>query len=226
MTCPNCQTACGENDRFCYRCGAPLQAAPPVKKGSHWVPALILLILSALGIGIFFATAKSPAASKSAPRVSSDTPWFTTKNGMLYFDESLYTGGGKLTVPSQVNGETVLGLADGCFENCESLTTVILPATLRTIGREAFSGCTSMRGIFIPESVTEIGQEAFSGCVKLEAICIPESVTQIGRGTFESCDKLFYIFYPGTYAAWCELFDEFITPYTGVYCADGSFRQG
>ena len=75
-------------------------------------------------------------------------------------------------------------------------------------------------------SVTEIGAGAFSGCTGLEAICINPSVERIGQGAFEDCNQLYYIFYLGTYYDWNELFTEFITPYTGVYCLDGSFRQG
>lgn len=224
MICPNCQAVCGENDRFCSRCGAALPGAAPIRKGSHWVPVLILLILSVLGIGIYFAA--GPAASGPDTQISSDMPWFSIRNGSLYFDERCYTGGETLTVPSQVGGETVTRLSDGCFQNCAELTTVILPDTLLSIGSDAFAGCASMRGIFIPESVTEIGRGAFYGCAKLEAICIPASVNEIGSYAFYNCDKLFYIFYLGNHDAWLQLYDEFITPYTGVYCADGSFRQG
>ena len=222
MICPNCKNACGERDHFCCRCGSPLQEAVPAKKGALWVPVLILILLSAIGIAVFFCTAPGKRHAHS----SADAPWFAVQNGVLYFDESRYAGSGELSVPNQVDGETVTSLSDGCFRNLDHLTTVILPDTLTTIGRGAFAGCSSLRGIYIPASVTEIGAGAFSGCTGLEAVCINPSVERIGQGAFEDCNQLYYIFYLGTYDDWNELFTEFITPYTGVYCLDGSFRQG
>ncbi len=58
MYCPNCHALCDDTDRFCYDCGQMLQpmAAKP-KKGSLWVPLLILIALSAAGLVCFFATA-------------------------------------------------------------------------------------------------------------------------------------------------------------------------
>ena len=55
----------------------------------------------------------------------------------------------------------------GAFLNCDKLSTVELPNTLRRIGPEAFRGCTSLKEIFIPDSVTDIGAAAFAGCDNL-----------------------------------------------------------
>jgi len=227
MFCPKCGISCEEDQRFCMYCGTELQpeaapvAPPPKKKGSRWVPILILIILSAIGTGIFFASAHWNQGS-----VQSDTPWFSLRYGDLSFDPDLYTGGSEITVPSEIDGEPVLRLTDGCFAGCEEITTVYLPDTLEGIGHDAFYGCTSMRGIYIPESVTYIGEAAFYGCTALEAISIPESVSLIDLDAFDNCDKLYYIFYPGTIDEWTMVYDEFINPYTGVYCQGGSFYQG
>lgn len=229
MDCPNCHTLNRDEYRFCTHCGTDLHPEngeviiprPPVKKGSHRVPVLILVILSAIGIALFFAT-----ADHSAPAVQSDTPWFSIHNGELYFDERKYSGGSEVTVPAQVNGESVLALGNGCFAGCTEITTVHLPDSLEAIGPYAFADCTGLRGIFIPESVTDIGDAAFWGCTELEAISVPGSVITIGSGAFENCDSLFYIFYAGSIDDWDALYAEFITPYTGVYCDEGSFYHG
>lgn len=229
MNCPNCHTVCGENDCYCYRCGTPLQeeAVPaPPKKGSHWVPILILVILSALGMLLYFATAGKDTPPKNTFSHQSDTPWFSLENGTLYFDEFLYTGGSELSVPSEVEGQAVIALGEGCFLDCDTLTAVFLPDTLLSIENDAFAGCDSLRGIYIPASVQRIGSRAFYNCAGLEAVCIPDSISQVGERAFAECNSLYYIFYLGDYDEWAELYGEFINPYTGVFCEDGSFYQG
>ena len=225
MICPNCHTQCGDGDRFCYLCGTVLQpeAQPPKpKRGSHWVPVLILIVMSVAGIALYFAT-----AGKNAPiRAEGNSNWFYVQNGVLYFEEHRYTGGSELTVPSEIAGETVYALSEECFANCTELTTVILPDTLSSIGEGAFYGCTSLRGIYIPDHVNIIGEEAFYGCSSLEAIRIPGTLHDIREDAFDNCGYLGYIFYEGTHDSWTALYDEFINPYVGVFCEDGSFYQG
>jgi len=221
MICPNCQTICNDTDRFCYVCGNPLQQPKP-KKGSRWIPLLLLILMSAAGIIGFFAT-----AGKNTPiRAQGSTPWFYVQNGVLYFEESRYDGSAELTVPSEIAGQTVYALGENCFADCTALTTVNLPDTLASIGDNAFSGCTSLRGIAIPESVNVIGEKAFYGCSALEAVSLSGHVRQIREDAFDDCSYLGYIFYDGLHQEWTALYDEFINPYVGVICRDGSFYQG
>lgn len=229
MFCPNCSTLCPDSQRFCTRCGTDLHPElgevlipkVPRKRRFRWIPIVlaVLLALSAIGTGLFF------LLRGLQPRQVKDG-WFTLKDGILYFDESQYIGGSELTVPSEINGEPVLSLGEGCFAGCDTISTVILPDTLMNIGSGSFENCTALRGIYIPESVTVISSGAFRGCTALEAIHIPTSVSAIGAGAFDDCNKLHYIFYPGSIDEWDLLYDEFITPYTGVFCDEGSFYHG
>ena len=45
-----------------------------------------------------------------------------------------------------------------------SLTTVILPATLTSVGNLAFGNCSGLTSITIPSGVTTIGGQAIDGC--------------------------------------------------------------
>ncbi len=217
MICPNCHNSCGENDQFCFRCGAALAAPQSPKKGSHRAPIAILMALSILGIILFFAIPMAESVS--------ETPWFRVVDGTLYFDSSKYTGGSELTVPEVVDGQTITAIGRQAFENCTELTTVILPDTVLRIEYAAFGGCTSLRGIFIPAGVVAIGDHAFADCVKLEAITIPASVDSIGSGAFDGCEKLSYIFFVGEFSRWQTLYSAHITSKTYVYCADGTYLQ-
>jgi hypothetical protein len=212
MICPNCQNICGESDRYCFRCGALLSESAKPKKGTHLVPVAILILLSVIGIVLFF--------SIPLTEPQSETPWFSVENGALYFDRNLYTGGSELTVPEIIDGQTIKHISDHCFENTD-LTTVILPKTLQTIGTSAFSNCTAMRGIYLPEGMLRIDSHAFANCINLEAISIPSTVTSIGSGTFSGCEKLYYVFYNGEFSTWESLYSDHINIKTHIYCSDG-----
>jgi len=225
MYCPNCGTLCGESDHFCSNCGHPVNAPKLPKKGSLLVPVMIMILLCGFGIGLFFALPMG-SSQNTLSGLSDHNGCFSVMNGVLYFEEASYSGGSELVVPKTVNGEQVLALADGCFKNCTSLTSVVLPETLESIGAEAFRGCSALRGIQIPDSVEQIGAKAFYGCSALDAVALSDSLLSIGAGAFGECNSLYYIMFSGKHADWVSLYDEFITPYTGVFCDDGSFYQG
>lgn len=222
MYCSNCGNPCTETDNFCSNCPNPCTFCPPARKGSLLVPILILLLLSAIGIALYFAIPYSNASDT----LQSENSWFYADNGTLYFDKSRYTGPSELTVPDELFGQQVRALSEDCFENCTFLTGVVLPDSLEEIGVGAFRGCTGLRGIRIPESVVLIGGEAFYGCTELEAISLSSSLDQIGIDAFDQCDQLHYIMFSGFHRDWIKLYDEFINPYATVFCDDGSYFQG
>lgn len=71
-----------------------------------------------------------------------------------------------------------------------SLTSVIIPDTVRSIGPDAFLSCRGLTALTIPDSVTGIGHYAFSECTGLTRIRIPGSVTGIGYCAFSDCTGL------------------------------------
>lgn len=241
MLCPHCQAGCPEDARFCTICGArlpdaaaaappeqeapvsrePLPAIPEIpKKGTHWVPSLILLGMFLLGLLLFWITENPPIHLEAT-----EVPWFQMDdNGAVYFRENAYTGDGTVTVPETLNGRTVRALGEGCFAG-STIQTALLPDTLRVIGEDAFAGCASLRGIFLPQGVAVIGEGAFAACGSLEAICIPGTVHAIGSNAFGSCNSMRFVFYSGYFKGWETLYGDFITPFTRIICVDGTFSQ-
>ena len=61
-------------------------------------------------------------------------------------------------------------ITSNAFQDCENLTSVTFPSTLKTIGDYAFEN-TSLSAITIPTNVTSIGEQAFSNC-KLTKVTI------------------------------------------------------
>lgn len=85
--------------------------------------------------------------------------------------------GTSCTIPATVKDArdtyTVTALGSGAFYTAAKLTSVSLPATLRTIDERAFVYCTELRSIALPKSVNHIGNYAFAGCTNLVDITIP-----------------------------------------------------
>lgn len=111
------------------------------------------------------------------------------ENDMLYIDEYLIEARNSLSDLCVIKVGTKL-IADGAFDGCESLTSVIIPYSVTTIGDSAFAFCDNLTSVSIPESITYIGNKAFYHCVNLTGITIPNSVTAIGDFAFDSCRAL------------------------------------
>jgi len=71
-----------------------------------------------------------------------------------------------------------------------TLTSIVLPKTLRTIGRSAFAVCLNLYSIEIGNSITTIGENTFIGCYGLTKVNMGSSVTTIGPCAFQYCYAL------------------------------------
>ena len=135
------------------------------------------------------------------------TVWsFTTSGGnaQLYkgWKNSCISGTipADLSVPSKVyiseTAYTVTSIGEYAFNNCLSLTSIVLPDEVTSIGNYAFAGCNYLLSIDLPDELTSIGQSAFSQCFSLTSIVLPDGVTSIGSSTFSQCNQLSTITIP------------------------------
>ena len=99
-----------------------------------------------------------------------------------------------LRVPGKLSGaysvkEGTRIICDSAFSFCISLSEIVIPSSVTSIGDTAFYGCGSLSEIVIPSSVTSIGDGAFSSCSSLKYISIPKSVIGLNGNPFTRWDS-------------------------------------
>ena len=83
----------------------------------------------------------------------------------------------------------VEGIADHAFSSSR-VFKVIIPQSVKEIGKSAFSYCHNLQSINIPEGVEELPDRVFAECKNLANIEIPASVIKIQESAFLSCKSL------------------------------------
>lgn len=122
-----------------------------------------------------------------------------------------YTGNPvNLEIPSEIDGFTVVSIADNAFASNTELKKVKIPSSVKYIEDYAFAGCTSLKSVEaedgllvigyrafykcaylkefdLPQTLEKIDDEAFRECERLKVLRIPKSCTQIGNDSFRAC---------------------------------------
>ena len=132
-----------------------------------------------------------------AQKVFVDSVYYTLDNTAMTAQiavQSNNTAVGDIVINDTVTYEganyAVTSMADDAFANCNQLTSIVLPQTLRNLGKNAFLSCTRLTSCIIPDStITEIPFEAFlkAGLIEFR---VPEGVTYIEQRSFEQMPNL------------------------------------
>lgn len=148
------------------------------------------------------------------------------------YDNSV--NGGVIDIPDTVTsgGQSykVTAIGDSAFESLSTpinVSSVFIPATVRSIGGSAFSYCNSLttvtfaedsqlksiggsafygtehahprfKEIKIPDSVETIGNTAFRYCQDLERITLPSALQKLSNSTFYGCTALSEVTFPAS----------------------------
>ena len=156
---------------------------------------------------------------------------FVDGRGVKYSKDGrkLLKAPGKLSGAYSVKEGTRI-ICDWAFSYCRSLSEIVIPTSVTSIGDSAFYGCDSLSEIVIPSSVTSIGDRAFSWCRSLSEIVIPSSVTSIGDSTFYGCDSLSKIVIPSSVTSigdsafyGCRSLSEIVIPSSVTSIGDSAF---
>lgn len=96
-------------------------------------------------------------------------------------------------------------VADDAFRGNASITAIILPDTLKRIGKCAFLSCRSLGEVVTRSSIELIDSNAFLDCGELYSVYLGRSLKKIGVGAFNSCTELKSLNYGGTEEEFCEI---------------------
>ena len=108
-------------------------------------------------------------------------------------------------------------LVSSAFENCSSLTNVVLPASIKTIPDGAFRNCEKLISVVAPgcdkigagayegsavrtldlSNVKTLGDRAFADCTDLTTVIFGENLSSIGVDAFKGATKLTNVTFAG-----------------------------
>lgn len=109
--------------------------------------------------GVATATETPPLSPVEQQTLTSATD-FLFENGKIL----AYLGsGGRVEIPSTINGEPVVEIGRDAFAHCDTLTSIVIPSSVTAANEAAFSYCPQLTEAHIPESLTGIGFHLFLG---------------------------------------------------------------
>lgn len=122
-------------------------------------------------------------------------------------------------------------LPDMALFGINSLQTLLLPGSIKIIGKNAFHNCMNIEVLNIPEGVETLKNAAFFSCRKLQEITLPASIKYIEDMCFFDCSSLSEISLPqalqsigGSAFFGCSGITSFTVPKSVSYIGPASFN--
>lgn len=118
------------------------------------------------------------------------------KNGGYYISRFKGFEEDEMIIPNEIDEKKIIGICSKAFRGCVSVKKICLSEGIRVLENGAFSECSSLSEVILPNTLTTIGsptkecKDGVFATTKIEKIIIPDSVTYMGPYTFWSCSKL------------------------------------
>jgi predicted small secreted protein len=105
-------------------------------------------------------------------------------------------------VPATLEEVIITGgesIANYAFYYCINIKSIVIPASVKSIGNTAFAKCTSLVGVVIlaGSELETIGATAFMDCTSLARVVIPGNEISIAISSFRNCSLLGAIYFGG-----------------------------
>ena len=142
-----------------------------------------------IGIAVFMLMMCVLCFSVSAAEEGDFT--YTVKNREATLTAVNTAAVGNVVIPDTLGGYPVTRIEVGAISGCNSMETLVIPGSVKTIAPNAILECENLKSVTILDGVTEIGRYTIIYCPKLETITIPASVTNMGAAGIMSSDTPF-----------------------------------
>lgn len=111
--------------------------------------------------------------------------------------------GGDVVIPPEIDGKQVTAIGNivgsvGAFEECDTITSVVIPDGVTEIQDNAFYSCTALETATIPASVTLLRNCAFDGCTNLRAVYFEGDAPRLANYVFVSVEDVTMYYQEGT----------------------------
>lgn len=122
---------------------------------------------------------------------------FVSFTGLESIPNNTFYGQSSMTSILLPNSMSTIG--DYAFWACRSLESITVPHnSVTSIGEGIFGECSNLKSVIIGNGVKAISKDAFWYCINLESVEIGSSVESIGEGAFSCCEKLQSITIPNS----------------------------
>jgi len=125
---------------------------------------------------------------------------YTLEKGKAIITGYEDTISGAVTVPWEINGYPVTEIAEGAFEGCSDITSLLIPSSVVKIGADAFKGCSAVANLALPDSIVNLGDGVFENCSEISNLRLSKNTKGIGAKAFWGCSKLKKVSLPITVA--------------------------
>ncbi len=71
-----------------------------------------------------------------------------------------------------------------------TITSVMIPDTVKRLGEHLFDGCSSLEEVRLSEGITDLSEAVFCDCKHLISVNLPESLKRIHKSAFSNCSSL------------------------------------
>ena len=156
----------------------------------------LMMTLFSLSSAATSAAAPIPVSSSLTEKIGDNTYTYTASGGKATITG--FTGGGNITTPTVLGGNSVTAIGDYAFYNKETLTGAVISDGITVIGKYAFAQSTKITSVTIPASVVTVSEQAFSSCSSLTSLKISEGVQTIKVGAFANCSSLETVVLPNS----------------------------
>ena len=145
---------------------------------------------------------------ETPPAITEEIQWTVATADMLViegneivnFTEKL---AGNIEIPETINGKEINVITEGAFANCDALTAVKLPATLKELWIHAFFSCKNLKEVCFTSANCGYGTlihgyGPFEGCDSLEKFVFSNNVKRIPTNICKNLPSLKTVVFEGT----------------------------